>query len=212
MYRGEHEQTEAFILAGGASRRMGTDKSRLLLAGKAFIERIAETLLAVSSSVTVVGQDFTDLSLKSVADVYPKWGALGGLQTALAACNKEWALVIACDLPFVTSALCDRLISFRDSYDAVVPIQSDSTPQPLCGLYKIDPCLTHATQLIEAGKRRPLDLLQRVNTRWVQFSEVLDLPGAQNFFVNINTPEDYYEISRIVGDDQDGPSETSPPN
>jgi len=196
-------QTEAFILAGGASSRMGTDKSRLTLDGQLFIDRIAETLLEVSSKVTVVGQRCDDLKLDSIADIYPKWGALGGVQTALSACQAEWALVVACDLPFVTSALCKRLAALRESHQAVVPIQPDSTPQPLCALYRINPCLAQATQLIEAGHRRPLDLIERVNTRWVGFSELQDLRGAEKFFVNINTPEDYYEISRtrVVGDD-----------
>jgi len=30
-----------FILTGGQSRRMGTDKSRLMLEGRSFVERIA---------------------------------------------------------------------------------------------------------------------------------------------------------------------------
>jgi molybdenum cofactor guanylyltransferase len=192
-------QIEAFILAGGASSRMGTDKSRLKLGGRSFIERIAQTLLEVSPKVYVVGQEFNDLRLESIADIYPKWGALGGVQTALSACQGKWALVVACDLPFVTSELCKRLLELRESHDAVVPIQQDSRPQPLCALYKIDPCLAQATQLIEAGHRRPLDLIEQVDTRWVEFSEVQDLRGADKFFVNINTPEDYYEISRTGG-------------
>jgi molybdopterin-guanine dinucleotide biosynthesis protein A len=195
-------QTEAFILAGGASSRMGTDKSRLTIEGQSFIERIAETLLQVTPKVTVVGHASDDMRLESIADVYPKWGALGGVQTALSSCHADWALVVACDLPFVTSELCKRLIALRETYDAVVPIQQDSRPQPLCALYKVDPCLAHATRLIEAGRRRPLDLIERVNTRWVEFSEVQDLRSAEKFFVNINTPEDYYEISRTrVGGD-----------
>lgn len=181
---------------------MGTDKSRLTLEGQSFIERISETLLEVTSKVSVVGQDCYDLKLESIADVYPKWGALGGVQAALSSCQANWAMVIACDLPFVTTELCKRLIALRGSYDAVVPTQKDSRPQPLCALYKVDPCLAQATQLIEAGQRRPLDLIERVNTRWVKFSELEDLPGADKFFVNINTPEDYYGIvrTRVEGD------------
>jgi molybdopterin-guanine dinucleotide biosynthesis protein A len=196
-------QIEAFILAGGASRRMGTDKSRLTLEGQSFIERIANTLSKISLKVTVVGQDYNDLSFESIPDVYPKWGALGGVQTALATCRADWALVVACDLPFVTSELCERLVALRESHDAVVPIQQDSRPQPLCALYKREPCLAQAIQLIQEGHRRPLDLIERVNTRWVGFSELQDLSGAEKFFVNINTPEDYYAISRtgVVGDD-----------
>jgi molybdopterin-guanine dinucleotide biosynthesis protein A len=195
-------QTESFILAGGASSRMGTDKSRLTIEGQSFIERIAETLLEITSKVSVVGHDSDDLRLDSIPDIYPKWGALGGVQTALSSCRADWALVVACDLPFVTPELCKRLLTLRETYDAVVPVQQDSRPQPLCALYKVNPCLAQAIQLIESGRRRPLDLLERVNTRWVQFSEVQDLRSADKFFVNINTPEDYYEISRtrVEGD------------
>jgi molybdopterin-guanine dinucleotide biosynthesis protein A len=61
----------------------------------------------------------------------------------------------------------------------------------LAALYRAEPCLKRATELIEAGRRRPLDLLELVNTRWVPFSELTNLDQAEKFFVNINTPDDY---------------------
>jgi FdhD protein len=190
------DRIEAFILAGGASSRMGTDKSKLLIAGQTFTERIAEALLKVFSTVTIVGQTSDDPQIKSATDIFPRWGALGGLHAALAACKTEWAFVVACDLPFVSDSLFRRLASSRFDCDAVVPLQVDGRPQPLCGLYRIDPCLKLATNLIEAGKRRPFDLLRVVKTCWLPFSQVEDLDQAENFFLNINTPEDYYEATR----------------
>jgi len=197
------DQIEAFILAGGASSRMGTDKARLVLEGKTFIERISQTLGDFASRVVIVGQHSEDLSLESVSDIHPKWGTLGGIETALTNCETEWAFVVACDLPFTTADLCRRLGNFRQSHDAVVPIQQDLIPQPLCAFYKVGPCLVQVTKLIETGLRRPLDLLQSVNTKWVPFAEIEDLSGSENFFVNINTPEDYYVASRkgIAGGD-----------
>src|SRR5215211_4396294 len=187
---------EAFILAGGASRRMGTDKSQLLIERQTFTERIAETLLTVADSVTLVGFGSREpsSSLPVVADVYPQWGALGGLHGALAACKREWAIVVACDLPFVTAELFTFLAGMRLDHDAVVPIQQDGRPQPLAALYRVDPCLQRATELIEAGRRRPLDLLEAVNTCWVQFDELTNLAQSEKFFVNINTPSDYDAI------------------
>ena len=181
--------TEAFILAGGASRRMGTDKSQLRIERQTFTERIAETLLNVTDSITIVGGN-------GIPDLYPQWGALGGLHAALAACNREWAIVVACDLPFVTSELFFYLGDQRMDHDAVVPVQKDNRPQPLSALYRVDPCRQRATELIESGYRRPLDLLERVNTRWVPFAEMRNLDQAERFFVNINTPEDYDEAIR----------------
>lgn len=188
------EQIAAFILAGGASSRMGSDKSQLRLEQQTFTERIAETLLQITDSVSIVGRDSDESSLRSVADVYPKWGALGGIHAALAACSREWAIVVACDLPFVTSELFSYLAAQRMDHETVVPVQEDGRPQPLAALYRVDPCLRQATGLIEAGRRRPLDLLEAVKTRWVAFDELRNFARAQSFFVNINTPEDYDAI------------------
>ena len=187
---------EAFILAGGASSRMGTDKSQLLIDRQTFTERISETLLKLTDSVTLVGRQLDTSVLPSVPDVYPQWGALGGLHAALTACKRDWAIVAACDLPFVTADLFSFLAALRLDHEAVVPIQPDGRPQPLAALYRVDPCLQRATELIESGRRRPLDLLEAVKTRWVSFDEIRNLEQSERFFVNINTPSDYYEATR----------------
>ena len=123
-------------------------------------------------------------------------GALGGVHAALVACESEWAIVVACDLPFVTAELFSFLAELRLDHDAVVPIQQDGRPQPLAALYRVGPCLRRATELIEAGRRRPLDLLDAVKTRWVEFAELTNLDQSESFFVNINTPSDYDEAIR----------------
>jgi molybdopterin-guanine dinucleotide biosynthesis protein A len=182
----EISQLQGFILAGGQSRRMGTDKSRLKIENETFTERIYKTLLELTDTITVV---------RAEQDVYPNWGALGGLHTALSVCESEWALVLACDLPFVTAELFKHLASLRTDHDAVVPLQSDGRPQPLAAFYRTQPCRARATELIETGHRRPLDLLELVNTRWVPFTELTNLDQAEKFFVNINTPDDYDAVT-----------------
>ncbi len=189
------DSLEGFILAGGQSRRMGTDKSRLRLAGQTFVERIAGELAAVTSSVKLVGGTLSSANLPSVPDVYPQWGALGGVQAALSACTVEWALVVACDFPFVTRQLFNRLAGVRGNFEAVAPIQSDGIAQPLCSFYRVEPCLRVAEQFIKSGERKPVALLQSVQTRWVPFAEIRSLEGANRFFDNINTPEDYLRAS-----------------
>jgi molybdopterin-guanine dinucleotide biosynthesis protein A len=188
---------EGFILAGGQSRRMGTDKWKLKLKGQSFVDRIAGEMAVVASLVTVVGNTSEVLqATRTVPDVYPQWGALGGLHAALTNCSAEWALVVACDLPFVTRNLFEKLASLRDNWGAVAPVQRDQIPQPLCALYRVDPCRIKAEVLISSGERKPIALLQSVPTRWVKFSEIEKLEGAASFFDNINTPQDYDRISR----------------
>src|SRR6185436_15085189 len=77
------EAFDAFILAGGASRRMGTDKAQLSLHGATMLENTAEILRSISATVTVVGRDIKHQQLNSVSDIYPQWGALGGVHAAL---------------------------------------------------------------------------------------------------------------------------------
>jgi molybdopterin-guanine dinucleotide biosynthesis protein A len=203
-----------FILVGGESRRMGADKAGLKLNGQSFVDRIAEKVSEVTTSVSIVGNNASALQLKDsgklpiVPDVYPSWGALGGVHAALAACSAEsssqgatqgsieWALIVACDFPFVTKELFVRLANAREDFDAVAPIQSDSIPQPLCALYRTNPCLVRAEELIKSGERKPIALLQSVRTRWILFSELADLEHASRLFDNINTPQDYSRITR----------------
>ncbi len=186
-------EIEGFILVGGQSRRMGADKAGLKLGGRSFIERVAEALDAVAGTVRVVGaKDKTEMyPLTVVHDVYPQWGALGGLHGALAACRAPWAAVAACDLPFVTGELFLRLASLRQNFDAVVPVQIDGRPQPLCAIYRREACAARAEELITQGERRPRTLLQNIKTRWVAPLELADMQGSTHFFPNINTPEDY---------------------
>lgn len=185
---------EGFILAGGASSRMGTDKARLVLEGRTFIERIAGALRAIAPNISMVSArpESFRASLPVVADLHRNCGALGGIHAALCACRAPWAAIVSCDLPFVTGELFVRLKDFCDEVaDAVAPLQSDGRPQPLCALYSPARCLEIVEQLLREGERRPRVLLRQVRTRWVAPPELADLPDAELLFMNVNTPEDY---------------------
>ncbi|CAN5759558.1 hypothetical protein BH18ACI4_BH18ACI4_16720 [soil metagenome] len=186
-----------FILVGGASSRMGTDKAALQLDGRTFVQRIAEELSGLTESVTLIGKDSVrlQLNLPSAPDAYENWGALGGVHAALAVSRSPWSLIVACDLPFVKAGLFARLANLREDFEAVAAIQKDGRPQPLAALYRTAPCLVRADQLIKSGERRPIALLQSVRTNWIPFSGLQELSGAEHFFDNINTPQDYEQAS-----------------
>jgi len=85
---------EGFVLAGGASSRMGRNKAQLVLGGQSFVERIARALLGVAEVVSIVGParaggdetfKVNGVNLPVIPDVFAQWGALGGLHAALAA-------------------------------------------------------------------------------------------------------------------------------
>jgi molybdopterin-guanine dinucleotide biosynthesis protein A len=195
---------EGFILVGGASSRMGADKSQLVLEGQTTVSRIIESLRPVTSKVSLVGTstDATSSSLPSIPDLQERWGPLGGIEAALQACETESCLVVACDLPFLTSELFAYLLRLSNepsrSFDAVVPLQSDGRPQPLCAVYKRAPCLMATEKSIALGEHSPRAMLDKVKTRYVNFSELANLPGSEHFFFNLNRPEDYERAREIA--------------
>ena len=198
---------EGFILVGGRSSRMGTDKSRLQFGGQTSVERIAAELQTMTSRISLVGPGSAgfDPNLRIIPDTHQQWGALGGIHAALGDCEADWALIVACDLPFVTHDLCSRLLTLgrSESPDAIVPVQPDGRPQPLCALYRREPCWLEAEKLITGGEHTPRALLANVKTRWVRPVELSDLPGAENFFFNVNTPEDYERAKQMLSQNPD---------
>ena len=190
---------EGFILVGGASSRMGADKSQLALEGRTSVERIADAVRPIAEKISVVGAYAAAANqLPNVPDLHTGWGPLGGIHAALRAASAEWCVVVACDLPFVTSELLGRLVTFVDGVDAVVPVQADKYPQPLCAFYRRRPCLIAAEEAIARDEHSPRALLDKVTTRYIKFDELAALAGSEYFFFNVNTPENYERAKEIV--------------
>jgi molybdopterin-guanine dinucleotide biosynthesis protein A len=199
---------EGFILVGGQSSRMGSDKSQLMFGAQTAVERIAAALRALTPIVRLVGNRREHPDFDNIPDTFERWGALGGIHAALGACKAEWAVIVACDLPLVTPALLARLWQFAveggDELDALVPIQPDKRPQPLCAFYRRQSCLATAKGLIDRNEHKPRVLLASMRTRWVNFSEISDLPGARDFFLNVNTRDDYERAIQILANPKAG--------
>ncbi|MDQ3687511.1 MAG: molybdenum cofactor guanylyltransferase [Acidobacteriota bacterium] len=201
-------EVDGFILAGGASSRMGIDKAHLRLGERTLVERIAAALSAIAVRVAVVSSkpDAGAWGLPVMRDVHHGLGAMGGLHAALSAGQTAWVAVVSCDLPFVTGELFARLTTYAgQSCDAVVPMQTDGRMQPLCALYRRAACLKVVEDLIQSGELRPRVLVRRVRTRVVTTDELSDVSGATRFFINVNTPEDYSRAqalfnSEVIGD------------
>src|SRR6185369_5963450 len=104
-------QFEGFILTGGKSSRMGEDKYVLQINGETFLDRAVKTLSPVCQTVKIVlNQTQTiETPLPIVRDIYRERGALGGIHAALKNCETKLAIILAVDLPFVTTAALENL-------------------------------------------------------------------------------------------------------
>ncbi|MGI8494611.1 MAG: molybdenum cofactor guanylyltransferase, partial [Pyrinomonadaceae bacterium] len=88
-------------------------------------------------------------------------------------------------------------INSQNNFDAIAPVQPDGRIQPLCAIYKREICLPIIEKMLAAGNFRLQEIFTRVNSRLIDFSEIADLPDAENFFFNVNTPEDFRRAEQI---------------
>ncbi len=152
---------DALILAGGVSRRMGTDKSLLPYGGQTLIEHIAAQLKPVAKVIRIStgGQALhAAMGLPLVPDLRPDCGPLMGIASGLRVASRDWTLVVATDIPALPMNLLDKLWEYTASARCIVPKPSDGRPQPLFALYHRD-LADEILAFLDRGERRVLDFV-----------------------------------------------------
>jgi molybdenum cofactor guanylyltransferase len=98
--------TAAFILAGGRSSRMGTDKALALFNGIPLIQTALATVAATGIPARIAGSR-SPLSAfaEEIPDTFPESGPLGGIHAALSASPADWNLFLPVDLPLMPASL-----------------------------------------------------------------------------------------------------------
>jgi molybdopterin-guanine dinucleotide biosynthesis protein A len=181
-----------FVTAGGRSSRMGQDKAWLELGGRPMLTRVMDSLRPVVTELAVIanGDEYRRLGVPVVADLNKGIGPIEAVRTALAASRYDRVILAGCDLPFVTSELFRYLLSRTAAHQSVVPLGPDNRPEPLCAIYSRS-SLLDVERMIEAGQFKISLLYALVDTLFVPFEDLSGLEGADLFFENINTPEQY---------------------
>ena len=188
------------VLAGGASRRMGSNKALLELpSGETLIERVLSTLRPLSDDFVVVSNTpelYAHLDARQVSDEYEDAGPLAGLHAGLQAARHDWAFAVACDMPLVDHRLVRFMAVLTEGHDAIVPWVAGEL-EPLHALYS-KRCLPAIVSHLEAGHRRMISFLGDVRVRRVQAVEIaLFDPEGRSFF-NANTPEDWQRLQELL--------------
>ncbi|UCE03823.1 MAG: molybdenum cofactor guanylyltransferase [Candidatus Latescibacterota bacterium] len=101
-----------YILAGGASRRMGHSKARLELDGEAVARVLARRFAPHVASVSLVVKresEYRDLGMPLLCDATPEHALVHGIRTVLESSGPAWRLLLACDMPDVGPALLSAL-------------------------------------------------------------------------------------------------------
>jgi molybdopterin-guanine dinucleotide biosynthesis protein A len=176
---------------------MGRDKSRLVLGGRTLLERVTGNLAPLVSRLRVLGRNDAPHGMEAVPDLFPGLGPLAGIHTALATAESTKVLVLACDLPFATTAFLEGLVMKLGADDLAVIPRPVTGPVPVCAVYRIS-CAAEAERRLRNRQLSARAFAEALPARFVLESElsVLDRDGRALF--NVNTPEDFELASRLA--------------
>jgi molybdopterin-guanine dinucleotide biosynthesis protein A len=181
---------------------MGRDKALLPFRGATLAHTVARAVEAAAGNVFLVGNPhrhgFIGHGLTGngstgnavVPDIYPGEGPLGGILTALRHSQADWNLIVACDMPALSTDFLGQMLDAaehtaehtRDA-DALVPTGPAGRPEPLCAVYH-----RRARQGLYAAFARGV---RRVGAALEEVRSVPWPVPQVHYFQNVNTPEDW---------------------
>lgn len=204
----------AILVGGRASRFGGRDKSALVVGGRTILERQLDALRHITSDIVLVKSapdagSHTEseldgpteaarrLGCRLIRDRVRDAGPLGGLDAALAAARDDVLLLLACDMPFVTTALLEHLLANADGFEAVVP-RTDRGYHPLCAVYT-RACQATVSRRLAQRMLAMVGLLEAVRTRVIGPEDIERFGPGRRLLANVNTPGEFDELEALLG-------------
>jgi molybdopterin-guanine dinucleotide biosynthesis protein A len=192
----------SIILAGGRGSRLGRTKPLQLIGGKSLIQWVIDGLAIFSTEIVIVtahGEAIpcsSPVKVKTVGDIYPGKGPLGGIYSGLVASSSSRAIVVGCDTPFLSISLLQYMTQICSRFDAVVP-RIKKELEPLCALCSRS-CLAHIRELLEQNELRIDRLFGMVKVRYVEEDEIDSFDPEHLGFLNINNQADLDRARKLA--------------
>jgi len=191
--------TTAVVLAGGASRRMGTDKRLVDVDGSPMLQRVIDALvdgteiLVVTDPARPLPRDrFTDPRIRHVADIRPGEGPLAGLEAGLTAARADTVLVVAADMPWLEPAILRLLVARLAAAPGtdLACLVTDRGPQPVPMACRRAPTLARVTRLLDSGERRLRAILDHHAVTMIEELDWRPADRSGRSLRDVDTPAD----------------------
>ncbi len=195
-----NELVSAVVLAGGRATRLGgTNKALLEVGGKRIIDRVLSALRPLTDQIVLVGHladglDFPDVEV--VPDEHPGAGSMPALLTGLQTSHHDVALVVGCDMPFLSTLLLRHIVDMSMGFDLAVP-RIGPHLEALHAAYHRS-CLPMIEDYLRRQDLKIIDFYPSVRTREVSEVELRALDPDLRSFFNVNTPEDLETARALV--------------
>jgi molybdopterin-guanine dinucleotide biosynthesis protein A len=191
------EPVSAAILCGGAGRRLGgADKGQLMVAGRSILDRLLDALRPLTPHVMIINRDglgATPPGVRRLPDLVADSGVLGGIYTALEHSPTDRVIVVACDMPFVSTTFLDWLSRYAEDADVVVPRDRDGR-HPICGVFHRRVASALKAR-IDARRLRVDEALAALDVREVGADAIAPFDTDGHLLLNVNTPEEYAQAT-----------------
>lgn len=193
-----HPTLTAYILAGGKSSRFGSNKARALLgqSQQPIVVQLAERVYSLDLNVilsTNKHETYTDLAWPILIDEFEHLGPIGAIATILKNCPTPFALILTCDMPFVSTALLKCLIHESKEADTSHFFRIKGHIQPFPAIYRKQDHILFEQSVLD-HRLAMKDLVSQLPE--IQFLSV----GAENIseddFFNMNTREDLGKVGK----------------
>ena len=203
------------VLAGGLGRRIGGDKPSLPVGDQTLVRHAVDALRSAGLDVALVLRPGQPIPLTShttaiVRDQVESAGPLGGLHALLTWLPTQWALVIACDQPFLSPALLQELAAKTQLDVDVVCGQPGNALEPFPGLYRRS-CLPAIEAMLARGARSLQDFLAVARAEALSLERVRRWDPELLSYLNVNTPDDLARARAIAARLTAAPSRSNEP-
>lgn len=199
---------DGVVLAGGYSTRFGdADKAVAELEGTPMIRRVVDRIGAITDDVIVncrseqqeaIGDALSDAdpSIRFAIDPVPDHGPVAGIHAGLEECNREYAAVVACDMPFVDPALLETLLDRARGRDGAVVELEAGWLQTTQAVYRTDAMARACAATVGAEDNRVVAALEKID--WVSVPEAALTGISAKTFESIDTQEALDDAERTA--------------
>ncbi len=189
----------AVILAGGQGKRIGQDKSGVLLSGKELIFHVISALEQHFNKIILISNSVSAISkYPQYSDVIKGKGPLGGIHAGLSVIDSSHAFFVACDMPFLNPLVIEKILCCHKNEDALVPL-IDNKLQPLHGIYGSN-CTPVIGEILSGRRYNIKFMLNRVACTYLKNSCFKGIENYKMSFFNINTADDLAQAELICAD------------
>ncbi|MCM8569100.1 molybdenum cofactor guanylyltransferase [Gramella jeungdoensis] len=176
----------AYILCGGKSSRMGTDKGFVRFRDRSFTDWCLEAARQITKDIHLVtaNKKYAQFGYPLVEDIHKNKGPVGGIYTALENSATGWNLILSCDIPGITGSLLNHLFERTPEQTSIAFLSSGSNDYPLVAIYHKN-CSKYFSEAIQENDLRLMNVIGKLNY------ERIEIPFSESHNLNnINTPEE----------------------